>query len=592
MNMQNLLRKLVMGSSLFWTVTNAFAQGGAVNADNFQKMVDFLPPAPNAAAIVKYGAVSLNKNTGAPNITIPLFTLKGHKTAVDVSLNYSSTGIKVDEIASRTGMGWVLKAGGVITRTVRGWADETHTRKEPWAAIDMNWQTFQFMKEVSDATFYNGVDAEPDLFSFNFPGGSGSFIFGGGMTIVQNPVSNYKIYYNFSSTDWNFKIVSASGTEYQFGGTDRVEKTKRISNCAKSFDDYITTAWYLKKIIGQNGDVIEFSYQPLNYQYETGLSQSMTYDWPIKEIEGPLDCFPQTPCSNNAIANTSPTCINKTLTQGVVLKEILCYPTNQKIHINYTDRQDCSDMLVSTIALTDINTATATKQFSFGYNTVTSSGAYQGETEYGVDKTPYLTTLTESGGASSLTHNFVYNDAAARPKRLSYSQDHWGYFNGKNNSNLLPKPMNTDPFYISRFPNANANREADAVYASKGMLSKIAYPTGGIDTIIYESNKYGASNTINLLHTFSCDVTGPAFNTEATRTHGFGIQGQSQIIDLSVVVTTPDPNGFYDPIHDLGRVQSFLTGYICAKICTVIWRFLFHTYFQSKGQWNKNRCRA
>lgn len=43
----------------------------------FNKVVDFLPPPPNAAAITKAGYFNLNKNTGAPNINIPIYSVKG-----------------------------------------------------------------------------------------------------------------------------------------------------------------------------------------------------------------------------------------------------------------------------------------------------------------------------------------------------------------------------------------------------------------------------------------------------------------------------------------------------------------------------------
>lgn len=101
------------------------------NPDNFQKMADILPPPPNAAAIAKAALFNLNKNTGAPSINIPLYTLTERKLSVPVSISYNSNGIKVDEIASRVGMGWSLNAGGVITRTVRGKQDELNQRRYP-----------------------------------------------------------------------------------------------------------------------------------------------------------------------------------------------------------------------------------------------------------------------------------------------------------------------------------------------------------------------------------------------------------------------------------------------------------------------------
>ncbi|MBK6828724.1 MAG: hypothetical protein IPG86_18570 [Chitinophagaceae bacterium] len=296
-------------------------------------MTDILPPAPNAAAIIKYGGIGVSHNTGAPNISIPLYTINGKHISAPVSLNYSSTGIKVDEIASRAGMGWVLKSGGVITRTVRGWADETHTREIPWGSFGTNWETFKFMKDASDAWFYSGADVEPDLFSFSFPGGSGNFVIDHLGNAVQQTYSNQKISYNFSGTDWNFKIIDASGVEYQFGGTGRVEKTKRTSTCAKNFDGFTPTAWYLKKIIHPSGEEINFNYSALTYTYETGVSQSYTYtyDSPL----GPGDC-------TNTTAIMAPSCVNKLTTEGVLLDEIVCSNTSQKLSFGYTSRTDCT----------------------------------------------------------------------------------------------------------------------------------------------------------------------------------------------------------------------------------------------------------
>jgi hypothetical protein len=89
------------------------------NPDNFAQMVDIIPPAPNAASIIKNGMLSVNQNTGSPNVNIPLYSVSGQKLSLGVSLNYATTGLKVDEISGRVGMGWSLNAGGVVTRTLR-----------------------------------------------------------------------------------------------------------------------------------------------------------------------------------------------------------------------------------------------------------------------------------------------------------------------------------------------------------------------------------------------------------------------------------------------------------------------------------------
>lgn len=534
---------------------------GVANPDNFQKMVDILPPAPNAAALSKYGGIEVSQNTGAPNISIPLFEVKGKNISVPVSLNYSSSGIKVDEIASRAGMGWVMKSGGVITRTVRGFADETHTRKIPWGTFGNNWETYKFMKDVTDAWFYSGFDSEPDLFTFNYPGGGGSFVFDAGMNPVQETFSNQKIYFNFTGTDWNFKIVDANGTEFYFGGNGAVESNKRLSNCAKNFDGYTATAWYLKRIKHVSGEEIVFNYSAVSYTYDCGISQSSVFTYSQPRTKNQLTCPVNVQgCPGaQAQATAQPTCVNKTMVNGVLLQNILCLNTSQRVDFSYTDRQDCNDKLISQVSLVNTMDNITVRTFSLNFQHITSSVAsqYQGETETGIDKAPYLNTLTESAPGSGVTgkiHRFTYLDPESRPRRLSYSQDHWGYFNGQHNNSLLPRPSVSNSQLNGWFPYCTANREPEGKFAQKGLLSKITYPTGGADSLVYESNSYvNPYGGRRLQHVLNCSATGLNNTTPNTKTSVIYIGG-TQTVELNINVLNSDPGNFYDPIHDFGRV--------------------------------------
>lgn len=534
------------------------AQGGVANPDNFQKMVDILPPPPNAAAMARYGGIEVSQNTGVPNITIPLFEIKGKYLSVPISLNYSSSGIKVDEIASRSGMGWVLKAGGVITRTVRGFADETHIRRFPWGPIGSNWQTYKFMKDVTDAWFYGGFDAEPDLFTFSFPGGGGSFVFDNLMNPVQETASNQKIIYDFNRTDWNFQIIDAEGTIYYFGGAGAIEKNKRLNNCAKNFDGYTTTAWYLKRIKHISGEEIIFNYTPINYTYDCGVSQTSEYISPLVEASGVLCSANINGCAGSqSQAIAKPTCINKTTVSGVLLESIVSAGTYQKANLNYSDRTDCDDKLISNITLTNMFDNSIVKSFTLNQQMISSlvGNNYQGETESGIAFTPYLISLSETApGVVAKIHRFSYLDPSGRPRRLSYSQDHWGYFNGQHNSSLLPPPSGTDQQQVTWFSSCTANRNPDGQYASKGLLSKITYPTGGIDSLIYESNCYADPSGLKpVLHVINCSSTGNNTTTPNIKNSVFYI-GPTQTAQLRIRVLNSDPSGFYDAMHDFGRV--------------------------------------
>lgn len=525
---------------LSFCINTGYAQH---NPDNMDKMVDFLPPPPNAAAIAKHSALTLNKNTGVPNINIPLYAISSSGLSVPVSLSYSSSGIKVDEIASRAGMGWVLNAGGVVTRMLRGTPDEVNPRRSPWAAIGMNWSTYNFFESIAKSTNVFGYDSEPDLFSFNFNGFSGSFVFDENMQPVQLSHSNCKISYDFSSADWNFKIVDGKGVSYYFGGTGRIEKTKREQICGKLFDTYMPTAWYLKKIEHPNGSRIDFNYTSHTYEYDNGVTEThyKNYDGYTGHNCGEGN----PPCANF----TNKTCINLTKTQGVLLNEIVA-PNHSVIKFYYQDRQDCGDKLVSRVELINGFDQSVIGFFKLIYTDVVSNPVY-GTEYYAFSKhTPYLYSVVENSPDSSLqkTHLLVYHKPAERPARLSYSQDHWGYFNGVINTTLVPKP---DQYLQERFPFATANREPDLQFAQKGMLCKIVYPTGGMDSIVYESNQAQVNSSLNPKHHLTCQVTGTGQFTQVTKNISFDAADQQVELAMQCI----NNGGADDPLHHKGKVE-------------------------------------
>jgi Family of unknown function (DUF5977) len=527
------------------------------NSDNFAKMVDFLPPPPNAAAMIKHAEITVNKNTGSPNVGISLYSLKGNKLATTVSLGYSSTGLKVDDIASRAGMGFSLTAGGVITRTMRGMPDELNTRSVPPGPLADNCGSYNYMNQVYESSqlsgYAGGFDSEPDLFSFSMNGISGSFVFDNAMQPVLIPAEKYKVEYNFATgATWNFKITTTDGIIYSFGGEGAVEKTKRESTCAKSFNVYLANAWYLKKIEHPNGETISFTYTPHTYSYDNGVSETMHWSW--MQIDagvapgGVCNVF----CSSSECPPAPPAsrCINKTKTQGVLLNTI--FNSNGTLQFYYTTRADCDDKLVSEVRYTTEGSFAG--KYVLYYSNKQSNMSYVNETAPGHAYTPYLTDIIEyaSDQVQSRTHHFEYNDAGARPPRLSFSQDHWGYFNGKVNSSFVPRPATAD--MRVNFPLATANREADGKFAAKGMLSKVIYPTGGIDSIIYEPNQVrSATPGYRPYHEFKCSVTGADPNTTVTKTNYFTIDNAQEV---EIIINCMSSLGINDLTqHNRGTLQ-------------------------------------
>ena len=542
------MKKLVSNGILL--LLSVYTTAQTANPNNFQKMVDFLPPAPNAAAIIKHSDIDLNKNTGSPTINIPLFNVKGNKLSAGVSVGYSSTGIKVDEIASRAGMGWALNAGGVVTRTVRGRADELSTRiTPPFADAGDNCGTYSFFENaVATYSINSGLDAEPDLFNYNMNGNGGSFVLDADLgSPILIPAGKDKVETNFSGAVWNIKITTTDGIMYYFGGTGATEKTKRNSTCGKTYDNFLANAWYLTKIEHPNGEVINLTYAPLTYSYETGVSETKHWSWfMIDYRDGPASC----PSGECPAPPASSKCVNLATTQGVLLSSIS--NNSNTVNFTYTSRSDCTDQLLSSV--TQSFNGQSSGVFNLTYNQQAANMLYSNESASGNNTTPYLTELKESSPdlVFSKTHKFIYNDPGGRPPRLSFSQDHWGYFNGRVNNTFIPKP--TDIVLQQRFPTATANREPDAAFAGKGMLTKIVYPTGGIDNIDYESNDVeDVLPSYSTYHEYNCSVNGKASQTEASRTTTFTID-RPQVVELDITCSTQNPAG-YDPIHMQSHVD-------------------------------------
>jgi len=152
------------------------------NSDNpFE--VTIIPPSPDASALAKYADIPVSLYSDTATISIPVYEIKERELSLPISLNYhGSSGHKVETVVPRTGLGWTLEAGGLIARTVRGWPDEHAHRGFLYQAQqhdvgDYAQGTPQQQYEWYDAMAEGCLDAEPDLFYFNFAGYSGKFMF-------------------------------------------------------------------------------------------------------------------------------------------------------------------------------------------------------------------------------------------------------------------------------------------------------------------------------------------------------------------------------------------------------------------------------
>jgi hypothetical protein len=134
-------------------------------------------PSANAASLGKYGDIPVSYNSGVPNVGIPITTIQDGPLSLPISLSYHAGGLKVGEVCSWVGLGWSAQAGGMISRTVQGIADE---RDNGYFKIgyDIQFSANNCIERASNngnptanSTFHGQLaagqmDGEPDIFHF------------------------------------------------------------------------------------------------------------------------------------------------------------------------------------------------------------------------------------------------------------------------------------------------------------------------------------------------------------------------------------------------------------------------------------------
>lgn len=123
----------------------------------------------------------------------------------------------------------------------------------------------------------------------------------------------------------------------------------------------------------------------------------------------------------------------------------------------------------------------------------------------------YLREYSGRGTEALPPYVFTYNNSVKLPPYMSYQQDHWGYFNGKN--------ATVDCNSTQSMMNHYNQRESDFQYTQAEILTKITYPTGGTKEFVYEPHVYNRILKRN-------SSTGEVFLDPIAETSGGGLRIQ------------------------------------------------------------------
>ncbi|MBN1618543.1 hypothetical protein JW887_04370, partial [Candidatus Dojkabacteria bacterium] len=443
---------------------------------------EIVPPSPDAAQIGIFGNFSIGLHTGAMQYGISLYTFETSYLNLKLTLNYNTNGLIVDKVSSWVGYDWNLEAGGLITTTVRGQQDfQRGGRKEVPEGLENQYNLLDFL------SLTEGYDLEPDIYSFNFGNYSGRFFLSADLSTVYTiPFQNLKIdvikLAPTSKAVDHFVITAPDGNKYTFSSKEIT--TTMIKEYSVSY----TSTWFLSSIIHPTGDEIKFHYMaPIFTSVKTGVNQYITRNIGFNN--------PSTYCNGTDCPHGSGISINSINHQIIYLDSITSNYCGRIIFRKSGQRSDYpGGMKLDSIIIKNQRNETI-KNIEFGYQMLNSTMRPPNfvQTITSDMKTrlflKYLK-IRDKNGSILENYGFDYNNMISLPTRLSLSQDHWGYYNGKSNYDLIPQGE-VPSYYSGLFPVITANREPDGQFSKYGTLCRIDYPTGGYSLIDYEPQHDG-----------------------------------------------------------------------------------------------------
>ncbi|HYG39532.1 MAG TPA: hypothetical protein VD908_12970 [Cytophagales bacterium] len=489
---RNSARILLLALILFVSYLKGFSQT--------DKPPRIIPQSPNTASLGKYGDYKVSLFTGLPEISIPIYEVKSGDLTVPITLSYHASGIKISDRGSWVGLGWSLNYGGMVSRRVNGKADEKEMGYYyvlPYKLSGLSpCDDYGYIEQVA----LGKIDLEPDIFSFSINNKSGKFYLNrDNHSATQIPLSSVRIDYETSINKLNsFEIFDEDGTLYRFG------KDRNGVSYGETSDSY-RTSWMLTEIESANTtDRISFNYQTTGWFSSDNLTHSatvidLTYNGYACTASDPFECNSKhQPKEGNVIYESNPGGNTEELSPSEI------YFENGKIEFLTKDRMDYTGggQALDKIKVYGLENGTykviKTIKFSHSYF---QDYNHQENLRLKLDQIFFLDedgVIQENYKFDYETDYFSWDIYTSNP----YQRDHWGYYNGKQNSSLIPRmslfyqPNLNDSGGDNIFVGTNLadGKEPDSILMKQGILKKIEYPTGGYTEFDFEINRYKEPN--------------------------------------------------------------------------------------------------
>ena len=470
----------------------------AAAADEYYSGSDRYTSSPQTWSEMKFGGATPNLYTGTVSVSIPMYTYQDPDFTIPVSLSYGSNGYTPSVQANYVGLGWALNAGGQIVQEVRGISDfgytpyifgYSHFQDSDYAGKSVKLNVSDIRKESYMYRFFWGgksTETEPDIFSFNFMGHSGKFMFAGKKVYVfdtNHPQGEYSVEIESMPSGSEpfysrvITITTGDGYRYTFAPLQETDLPIGATRVQKDLTDWKslafetqnpTQSWFLTRIVAPNQRTVSL-------EYEKSGAEITKYQDSLKIT-----------FSNNPIARIPEQKIQSSSVNPVYQLKNINIDNQVGIDFIYSKRYtESGERYISRkLDTVRVNRKLAAgrvktlKECILKYNY-----SLQPSQDYSV--VLFLNSVTIPGTG---IYRMEYYDLIKKfPRHGMSNVDHWGYYNAGGSS----PDITLDSLYFTNLDwTAVTGRKPDSSYAVRGMLSKIIYPTGGYTTFVYEPHKY------------------------------------------------------------------------------------------------------
>jgi hypothetical protein len=476
------------------------------------------PSNPDASTLFKYTDIPVSNTTGIPSINIPIHEIKLKNYSLPINVSYHSSGIVVDEVASKVGLGWSLNAGGMIYQNVIGKPDNLSNRfplaqnRELNPEVNGNSvicteienQDYHTVNDLSLGLSESDVDSEPDIYYYNVGDKNGKFFFDNNNVAHTMPESDLKIIrdvngiiiYDEMGVKYTFYTSSLSKSMWTITQTTVIVPSPGQSGETDSY------SYYLTEIETPQKEKILFTYNDYVYEYKSPDTKLWKKRPSFGEGVG---------CDTNAMIyypqDIKQTIENLTFVRSKSISKITT--GDQTIDFTY---ENCSRLdLPPTSGLSNYSSSTTgdfalkkikisdskakkINEFEFNYSYFNldnyqpciSQTSIALMNSYRLKLEGIVKNNNEPYSFQYYSNQSIYMPNSL-PDRLSNFYDNWNRFSYNAGGEFTYDPV---------FNNGGTNRDPSLESTLLGVLKQIKYPTGGVTRFTYELNKTYEGRTL------------------------------------------------------------------------------------------------